>query len=187
MGAIEILTAVLVVITAFYAWLTHRIARSNERSAEIMARQTELLTRPYVEVSVFVPPKIPVLYLRIANTGKTAARNLRLTMDRPFHQYGEAKRSNLAELSAFNQPIDSFPPGAELIFALAQGFVIFGENADPDITPPEFNVTASYEYENRTVTEVTHVELRPYLGSTMEPSPLIEELERIRKAIEKRP
>lgn len=187
MGAIEILTGALVLITALYAWLTHRIARSNERSSELMARQTELLTRPYVEVSVFVPPKIPILYLRVANTGKTAARNLRLSMDRSFFQYGESNGTDIAKLSAFSEPIGSFAPGAELIFALAQGFVIFGEKADPSITPPEFNVTASYEFEGRSVSEATHIELKPYLGSTMEPSPLIEELERIRKAVEKKP
>jgi hypothetical protein len=174
MNTIELLTTALVVITAVYAWLTYRIARSNERSSAIMARQTDLLVRPYVEVGVFVPPKIPLFYLRIRNSGRSAARNLRLHLDRDFFQYGEANKNNLAKLTAFNEPIASFGPGAEMIFALAQGFVIFGEKADPKLTPQEFNVSATYDYEGGTASET----------STMEPSPLIEELERIRKAVE---
>jgi len=185
MNTIELLTAALVLITAVYAWLTYRIARSNERSTGIMAKQTALLTRPYVEVGVFLPAKIPMFYLRIRNTGRTAARNLRLAMDRDFFQYGESKGRNLAALTAFREPIASFGPGSELIFALAEGVVLFAESSDPKVTPQEFNVTAAYDYEGGSAHETFHVDLKPYLYSTMEPSPLIEELERMRQAIER--
>lgn len=184
--ASDLLTTALVLITGIYAWLTYRIARSNERSAATMARQTDILTRPFVEVGVLLPKKIPIFLLRVRNTGRTPARNLRLSIDRPFFSYGERTGTNLAEVNAFREAIPAFGPGAELMFELAQASVVFGKEADPSLTPPEFNVTASYQYECGVVSETFHIDLKPYLNSSMGFSPLLEELERIRKALEKK-
>jgi hypothetical protein len=87
-------------------------------------------------------------------------------------------------MSAFSTTIDSFPPGTELIFALGQGWVIFGENAQPDVCPTQFNVTATYEFLEKEVTEVNRIDLRPYIGTEGEHDPIVEELERIRKVME---
>lgn len=178
---IECLTAILVIITAIYAYLTHRIAKASEESVEAM-------TRPYVTVAPYIRPHTPILYLRIENSGRTGAENLRLTIDRDFFQFGESDSAekNLRTRSAFTAPIDTLAPGHQLNFALGQGWVIFGENARPEVAPPQFNVTAEYEYRGRKIIEVNRIDLRPYLGSEGERDPVVEELEQIRKAIEKK-
>lgn len=183
---IEILTAILVFITAIYAFLTHRMAKASEASVEAMRNQSEASLRPYITIVPFIRAHTPMLNLRVKNTGITGAQNVRLSIDRDFFKFGEKTRpdGNLRTLSAFTTPIDSLSPGAELIFGLAQGWVLFGEKAQPDICPSQFSVTAKYEFFGKTVQEVTQVDLRPYLGSEGERDPIVEELERIRKVLE---
>ena len=177
----------LVLITGFYAFATFRILRANEQVVAVMRQQTEAFSRPYIAVTPFMPEKSPMLYLRISNSGKTAAANLRLSIDRDFYPYGDQSTSerNLGSMSAFNRALDSFPPDAELIFALAQGFVLFGESVDEKITPLQVRISATYSFSCKTVTETTDVDLRPYRRSMAQPTPLLESLEKIRKELEK--
>ena len=186
---IEWLTAVLVVITAVYAYLTHRIAKASEASVAAINRQSEASLRPYITISPFVRPKALFLYLRVANTGRTSAENVRLTLDRDFFQWGKADSPsrNLRNQNTFSLPIDSVAPGTELLFGLGQPWVIFAEAADPAVTPLQFTVAAAYEFFGKRVDETTHIDLRPYIGSEGESDALIEELERIRKELEKLP
>lgn len=184
---IEYLTAILVFITAIYAYLTHRIAQSSEASVDAMREQSEAFIRPYITVEPFIRPHTPLVYLRIKNTGKTNAENLSLSIDRDFYQFGETNSpdKNLKSLSAFSNSIDSFPPDAELIFALGQGWVLYGEDANPDATPIKFEITAMYGFFGKSTEEVNRIDLGPYLGSEGERDPVVEELERIRKIMEK--
>lgn len=183
---IDYLTAILVFVTAIYAYLTYKLAIASEASVQAVREQSEALLRPYVTVSPFVRSHTPFLYLRVENSGRTGAENLQLTMDRDFFRFGEADRpeKNLRTMSAFTVPIDSLAPGNQLLFALAQGWVIFGEDARAEITPPQFKVTASYEFRGKKVVEVNQIDLRPYIGSEGERDPLVEELEKIRKVME---
>jgi len=181
----ELLTTILVIVTSFYAWATFRILKANEKVVDVMSKQNEALIRPYITITPLVNPRHPIIYLKIINTGKTAAVDVKLEIDRPFYQFGEGREEkNIATFSAFQKPIDCFPPGMSLCFDLAQGFVIFGKDANPNITPVKFSIKAIYSYGERTVEEVTNVDLQPYLNSRSEPEPKIEELEKIRKAIE---
>jgi hypothetical protein len=164
------------------------MARAAEASAQVVIAQSEAMLRPYVTISPWVRPFASFFYLRIANTGRTAAENLQLTLDRDFFEWGENRpERNLRTKTAFSEPIDSFAPGTEMLFALGQSWVVLGDDAKPEITPPKFSVTARYEYSGRKVVEVTRIDLRPYIGSTHEDDPLVEELERIRKVLEKKP
>lgn len=185
---IEILTAILAFITAIYAHLTHRMAKASEASVEAMRDQSEAMQRPYIIVAPFIKPHTPFLYLRVKNTGRMGAHNLRLTLDRDFFQFGEKEPAdkNLRIKSAFSTPIDSFPPGAELIFPLGPGWVLFGENAQPDVSPTQFNVTAIYEFFEKEVEEVSRIDLRPYLNAEGEYEPIVEELKKIREIMEKK-
>ncbi len=186
---IDYLTAILAFITAIYAYLTHRMAKASEASVEAMREQSEAISRPYVTVAPFIRPHTSFLYLRVKSTGRTGAQNLHLSLDRDFFQFGERHSAdkNLRTVSAFSTPIDSLPPGVDLIFALGQGWVIFGENAGPDVCPTQFNVTATYSYFGKEVTEVSRIDLRPYIGTEGERDPVVEELERIREVMEKKP
>lgn len=142
---IEILTAILVVITGIYAWFTFRILKANEKVVEQMRSQQEAMYRPYISVSPVVYPENPIVILKIKNSGLTAAHNLRLSLDKDFYKFGKKEEeNNLRSLTAFKKPIDSFVPGAEIFFYLAQSFVIFGKKADPNLTPTSFTVTAEY-------------------------------------------
>lgn len=182
---IELLTSALVLITGFYAWVTFRIMRANERTVASVREQTEALNRPYVTITVLTVPDSPVFYLKIANTGRTGAGNVRLQMDRDFYQYGRKDGRNLRSLAAFQQPIDQLPPGSEIVFALAQAFVVFGKDADPTITPQVFEVRASYRYGATEVDEKTIIDLRPYFLSVDKPDRMIDVLQAIRKELEK--
>lgn len=163
---IELLTAALVLITAFYAWATFKILRANEKVVEVMHEQAIAASRPYVVVAPLLELDNPIFYLRISNLGRTAATSLRLTIDKSFFKFGEdSKDGDLASFTAFNQPIDSFPPGAEITFSLAQGFKIFEGNTENPKLPHTFSVTAEYEFAGKKLREVNQIDLRPYLGA----------------------
>lgn len=184
---IEYLTAVLVFITAIYAYLTYRMAKMSEASVEEMRQQSEAAMRPYIVVAPFVRPHTPLLYLRIVNTGRNAAHNMKLSIDKDFFQFGENQNDkNLKNKSAFTIPMDSFPPSTELIFALAQGWILFEGTGKPGICPTQFTITARYEFSGKQVEEMHNIDLRGYLGSEGDRDPLVEELERIRKIMEKK-
>lgn len=187
MTVIDYLTAILVVVTAIYSYLTYKMARASEASVQAVREQSEAMLRPYVSVAPYVRPHTTILYLRIENTGRTAAENLRISMDKDFFQFGEANQPdhNLRTKPAFVDAIQSLPPGGKLVFALAQGFVIFAPGADENVVPQQFSVTTSYGFSGKQVTETHHVDLRPYIGSEDERDPVVEELEKLRKVAEK--
>lgn len=182
---IEILTAILVLVTAIYAYLTYKMAKASEASVQAVRDQSEAMLRPYIEITPYVRPHTTLLYLRIENTGRTGAQNVTLSMDRDFYQFGDSSspEHNLRTKAAFTQPIDSLGPGHKLVFALAQGFVIFGESGSPATTPQQFNITAAYVFGGKMVEETHRIDLRPYIGSEGERDPIVEELEKIRELI----
>lgn len=179
------LTAALVLITGFYAWATYKILRANRALVDVMHEQVEQQARPYVSVGIHQVPRNPILYLRITNTGRSPALRLRLTIDRDFYRYARQEtRDNLATFSAFQNEIQSLASGDSLIFALAQGFEIFAERADPQVVPRVFVISATYSYGEKRVTEATTIDLNPYLNSHIVPDALVDELERVRKHVE---
>jgi len=184
---IELLTAILVLITGFYAWVTFKMLKANESVLFEMQTQREDLIRPYVDISISMFPDNPVFYLKIINSGKMAAKNLKLTLDRDFFKIGEKKESNnLRNYNIFNNSIDSFSPNSEILFMLAQGFKVFAENADETVLPKSFKITASYQYSNKNVTEETNIDLTPYLGSLQPYDSLVTKLKEIKEVIEKK-
>lgn len=185
MTMLELLTLVLVSITAFYAWSNFRILKANENVVSVMQAQHESMTRPYIIVRAFTDPGNPIIFLEIRNTGLTAATDLRLTLDRDFYQFGERppQGRNLTDANAFQYPIESFPPGATLNFYLATGQNIFGEGANQDLTPGLFKVTARYSYTGKTVTEATAIDLKQFLGTRLDETELTQNLKEIKKAL----
>lgn len=182
---IEWLTGILVVVTAFYAWVTFKILAANEKVVDVMRDQAWSISRPYVVIAPILELDNPIFYLRISNTGKSAAINLRLGIDKSFQMFGEMSEDrNLATLKAFNQPIGSFPPGAEITFSLAQGFVIFAGNEENPGLPHTFSVTAKYQFEGKEITEINNIDLRPYLGSGVPQDAYIRKLKSIDESLQ---
>jgi hypothetical protein len=145
-----------------------------------MREQSEATYRPYVAITPFLEPDNPIFYLRIANLGKTAATDLRLAIDRSFFKFGKrSERSDLASFAAFNAPIDSLPPDSEIVFSLAQSFVIFAEGADPTTCPTTFTVTASYKIGAKQVEERHVIDLKPYFNADVPQDAIIRKLKAI--------
>lgn len=182
---IDYLTGVLVLITGFYAWATFKILRANEKVVEVMHEQAETVIRPYISVAPILEPDNPIFYLRISNTGKTSANKLKLTIDKSFHKFGEkSEEQNLATLAAFNQVVESFPPGAEITFSLAQSFKLFAVDSNKEILPQSFTITAEYNYGEKTVKEDNIIDLKAYFGANIPQDPIVRKLKDIAKAIE---
>lgn len=181
----DYLTFALVIITGFYAWVTFRILRANERVVKVMHEQAEAMTRPYVTVTPVLEPDNPIFYLRIKNTGKTTAHKLRLSLDKSFYKFGEkSDKNDVASYTAFNETIEGFSPDAEIIFSLAQSFLIFGDGADRSVLPTSFSVTAEYSFGDTIVTERNIIDLRPYHCANVPQDPYLRKLKDIKESID---
>jgi len=179
------LTLALVVITAFYAWVTSRIQRANERVVEAMQQQTEAQLRPYVVVAPTVRAGTTLVCLEVQNTGKSPALGLRLHMDRDFYSHAKKREGeNIAKLPAFTDLIESLSPGTRLIFILGVGGTIFAPGIDEALCPKVFRVRAEYSFSGRTYSEDNIIDVRPILHSSVAHDPVATELERLRKSLE---
>lgn len=185
MSPTDWLTLVLVLITAFYAWVTFQILKANEGVLSFMKQQTEELTRPYVHLVLYLVPATDIFALRIENSGRTAAANVRLTLDHDFHTFGDMQpERNMKSFNVFSQPITNFGPGARIDLWLAQGSHLFGEEAGSKFTPLTFAINATYEFGGKSVTEMTTIDFHPYLTTDTPQVPLSKELKDIKRAIE---
>ncbi len=88
-------------ITALYAWATFRILKANEGVVSAMQVQTEAQLRPYVVAYVSTRVGTTLLRLTVENTGKSAALDLRMVMDKSFIQNGERGGIDISQVPAF--------------------------------------------------------------------------------------
>lgn len=180
------LTAALVLVTASYAISTYRIVRANETMADQMRAQMEDFNRPLVTASIFTEPDNPIFYLLIANRGRSAATNLRLNLTKSFQQFGEVGESkDISKFPAFTNEINSFPPGSELMFGLAQGFVVFEGGAEKEGLPWAFSVIAEYSFGNRSTREEHLIDLNGYRGAAIPQDPIVRKLKDIDQTLKK--
>ncbi len=185
---LEILTGLLVVITGFYAWVTYKILRANEKIVEVARQEAENISRPYINITTFTVPESTIIYLAIENIGKTQAKDLKLSIDKDFYQFGDSNNGvNLKALNAFNNKIVSFSPNSKLQFYLAIGPQLFGEEADINVTPLVFNITAEHRFNNKIIKETTGVDLNIHLNSALVSDALVNELKLTRQEISKLP
>lgn len=186
MSAETIANSLLVIVTGIYVFLTYQILHANRETMHEMRKQNESFLRPYIVANPFVVPGSVIFYLRIKNTGKSAASNMKIDIDRDFYQFGggtTGKQDNLKDFSCFSNTIDCFAPEAEIVFELAQTFVVFGEKSDPTKTPSNFTLTISYNWGAISYKELTVIDLRPYLNSRTPPDSIYTEMKGIREKI----
>lgn len=183
----NILTFILILVTIVYVVVTSRILKANHQAVKIMGEQLEASFRPYIVPSTFVIPGNMMICLKISNTGKMAAENVKLELDRDFYQYGETDdKYNIKTAYAFKNTIETFVPGMELLFYLGMGFQIFKNETDPKFTPSEFQITAMYSYPGRKVSEKTVINLEAYRKTSLPPQEAtVTQLKEIVKAIDK--
>jgi len=85
-----------------------------------MQDQLEASLRPYIVISTFITPGNPMICLKISNTGRMTAENLQLELDRDFYpSLKGVDEYNLKSAYAFQNTIETFVPGAELLFYTA--------------------------------------------------------------------
>jgi len=181
------LTFALVVVTGFYVFFTYRILGANQRLVTLMQDQLESGLRPYIVISTFVTPGNPMICLKISNTGRMTAENLELRWDKDFYQYGQKEdKYNLRKAYAFQNVIETFVPGAELLFYLGMGFQIFADDTDPKLTPSRFTIKATYSYSGKEVAEQTTIDLEAYRKTSLPPEDaLVSQLKEIAKALDR--
>jgi hypothetical protein len=160
------------------------MVKVSEESVKETRIQTEALTRPYITIQPILKKHSPVVYLSIKNTGLSVAKNLRLSIDRDFFQFNQLNnpQKNLSNLKAFRAPIKSFAPNYELIFPLAQSFVILDGQA-VDSCPSQFLITTEYDFAGKSVVEESYIDIEAFTGGEVDLDPLVSEIEKIRKHI----
>lgn len=183
---IELLTGILVAVTAFYSWATYKILRANESVLREMEMQREDTYRPYISIFPSTYSDSSIIYLEIVNTGKTAAHNLTLELNKDFYQFGRIEApGNMRFLSAFSENIDCFSPQSKMIFYLATGDDLFGPGFDENKTPKKFSIKSTYSYSEKMVEEVTNIDLTPYNNTAIPPNPIVSTLKNMTKSIER--
>ena len=180
--AIEILTGFLVFLTGYYAVVTHKILKANEKAVEAVNEQNESLSRPYVHVALRILSDSPIYVLTIRNNGKTTAKNLRMSIDREFYAFKD-RGEKLNELPAFNQNVDSFPPQAEFNFWLGTAADIHNRKNDNGEEAEGFVVNVEYEFSDKKVSESTTVDFRPFLLSDLPRHDVAHAINKLEKSV----
>lgn len=178
-------TVILVGVTTLYVFLTYRILKENQRTADLMQKQVEALTRPYIVVDAFANPGETVLRLRIRNLGGTTATNLQLALDRPLYRRGEkVPQHDFSSFSGFATPILSFVPKAEIVFNLDSTTKIFSGKFD-EVLPSQFTITVSYTYGQKSKTEKHDIDLTMYRNAALNSDITVDQLKAINENLEK--
>lgn len=181
---LETLTLLLVLITGFYAWVTHRILKANELAVAAVKEQNEAISRPYVEAKLGLVEGFPIYVLTIRNLGKTTARNMKFSLDGDFvTSLGADKK--LSEYPAFNQVIESFAPNAELNFWLGTGSDVHTNRGEISDTIEGFRITVNYEYADKHISETTTIDFRPYLYTDYPRNDIAQRLKALTEEVKK--
>lgn len=169
-----IVTAVLAVITAYYAWE----ARASRRIAR---EQLDCLVRPIITASLVLRHNHAV-YLRVANDGGSAALSLRLALDQEIPAVSNLPA--LGQMPLFREGSACVPPGAEYFFLLGGAPGLMGDDADFLVS---FGLTTSHEWRGRPVKEHLIIDVGSYKGSQAAPRTEAEAIEHLTDEFKKIP
>lgn len=100
---VDVLTGVLIVITAYYA-ITNHMMFKHMKSAHLVEQAADVL------IYFDVPYGTEFIYLIIKNVGKSSAQNIHLTFDPPLQ---DSRATDMSSLPMVNH-IESIAPGVEL-------------------------------------------------------------------------
>ena len=163
-----LLTTLLVVVTAFYAYVTRRIMRANEATLAEIRQQTWETSRAYVSARLSF--RYGLCMLELSNEGRTPARFVRLKLDRELVMMGDGK-TRVDQLPLFSQTMDTFPPGYRYFIPLWGGTDKPGEGP----VPSQFVVNAAYETLGRSVAEDIVLDFGLYEGGLVFPPEKVED------------
>jgi len=160
-------------VTVVYVVFTYRALRVSEKAlavsqamVKISHDQIRAQTRPYIQINAAPRPGNQIFQLIIMNSGQSAALSLKLDLAPEFRQFHDKNKKPLQELALFKDSIQSFPPGAKIIFDLGVGYQFFQGNENDQVSPPKFSVTASYRDCDASYVETTNIDLNLFHQST---------------------
>ena len=180
---IAIATCISVFASLTVALLTMQISKSNRITAELMKVQLDASSRPYIQIGPMIRIGTPLIQLSIANTGQSNAENLRLELVQDFYSNAENQESrNLKNYTAFVHPISTFSPQTRLVFDLGTGPAIFN---NANLCPHRFTVKVTYQHNGTEFIESTTIDLQPFRLTTVPHDPIADEIEKLRKSVEK--
>jgi hypothetical protein len=182
--ATNIVSLVLVVVTGLYVFLTYQIAHANSKMAQHLVDQQEEMSRPIIAANIEIRSQV-LLVLVIRNVGRTVASNVRMSLDRDFFRFGQTESGNLRNLSIFQKESFTLAPGDLLRFDLAQGFVIFADDADESLVPKTFEIEIEYVSLRKPYKETIAVDLKPYQMTNWPKSELALEIESLAKVLDR--
>lgn len=175
--AVAVIAAFSTLMSLAVVIATFKILQANRETVAVMKEQMRSASRPYLQIRAWTRVGTTMMMLTVENSGSSAAHNLKLRMDKDFHSNANPEQSrNLRAYTAFVQPIESFPPKAELSFHLGLGHIILKNST---LCPQMFTVTAEYEFEKEKVVERTTVDLQPFQNSAMPIDPIAEQLQKL--------
>ena len=173
----------LAIFTYSYMKSTALMAREMKATRDL---EFELHNKPKVIVR-FDPRSSGAIHLVVENAGNGAARNVKLSITPELRNY-EGLSAN--DLTAFKHGISYFLAKEKLEFFLNVSHKIYGDNS----FPKEFMANLEYDWSiegKPRIVETYPISLLPYRGTLLTASKdlrtLIEEVEKIRHALEKRP
>lgn len=152
--------------------------------ANLIAAQTEALTRPYVTISTGMDSGSRV-HLIIKNTGRTGAERLSLKIDRPLSPLPShyTDKYDLSRHHLFTQEYGTLGPESSIRVALGWVMNHLNNGDSEQDPPPRWTITASYCYGGgRLVTEESIIDLRQYNNRIMEHDYHLEELKKLAKS-----
>ena len=144
--ALSILTAALVVITAWYGWHTRTMAKE-------MRRQTQALIEPCL--AVYPERREGRLWLVLANRGKSVARDVTLTVDRSVPTDDLGVKQPLTADRLFRESTSLGPDEHREVALGSEEWVMENYN---DYGRP-LSVTVSYTWASKPMTESVVIRL----------------------------
>ncbi len=101
---------IYVIKTWEMASATRKSAAGMQASVEEMQKSRELEMAPYIVVFIDVNIKKGAFFLVIRNTGKTAAKNLKITINPPLYSSFTARGHDINEYKFLTEGFKTFPP-----------------------------------------------------------------------------
>jgi len=106
---IEMLTALLVVVTTVYVYLTYLILRSTKDSVQAMDRQVSAIVRPYAHFDLSSAG--PLINATLHNTGQSAAKNVQVSLTPELTGFS---RDTPRPVKIASQTVTWLPPGKRI-------------------------------------------------------------------------
>jgi hypothetical protein len=151
----------VLVVTAVYVWLTHRLAKAAES-------QIWEASRARILVSVGTNQGGQLFLLEFLNVGNAPAEDLEVAINHPIHQQLGQKKP-ITDAPFFKDGVRSFPPQHPVKFALGVSFRWLDEKADRSIHPVKFDVEVRYRTFGRLIKDKFPINIEnQYSFSAME-------------------